>query len=223
MRTSISKIKSPITQSLYSRLVILISAIFLSGCSNERLPIYNEGEVQIFNVTLADKSVECNYLELHSMPGKFFLLQDNIIWKAEFSFADGSKVESESHTGLLNLTSRVWLHPPRIGPLEILEAFPFPDIRFPIEVRNEWKNSLKVVSGFDELNGKTIKAEYKLNSIKPGTILSDTLWEIHSVSSFEGSKSKYYAKYLFSKNLGFVNYRYEIDTAFFAEITLMKP
>jgi len=204
-------------------LFFAMSSIFLSGCSNERMPIYNEGETQIFNVTLADESVECNFLELHVMPGKFFLLQDNIIWKAEFSFADGSKVESESHTGLLNSTSRVWLHPPRIGPLEILEAFPFPDIRFPIEVGSEWKNSIKVVSGFAELNGKNIKSNYELISLKPGTSVYDTLWEIHAVSTFESSKSKYYAKYLFSKNLGFVNYRYEIDSLFFAEITLVEP
>lgn len=49
-----------------------------------------------------------------------------------------------AHTGLVENKYNLWVHPPRFSLFEILELNPFPYIKLPARLGNEWTDSLKI-------------------------------------------------------------------------------
>jgi hypothetical protein len=128
-----------------------------------------------------------------------------------YSNIDGSSTEAKSTTGIVQTEEKLWLHPPRIGPLKKLEGFPFPEINFPLEEGKTWESSISVVSGFDELNGKVVKSRYAVKSTRG-------LWEISAESEIEGYNKKHTAIFIFDTNSGFKSMTFFIDNELFVEL-----
>jgi hypothetical protein len=185
--------------------------LFLSCSSNF------ETEKISYTVSSIDNDFICEYLTLTKKNSRFTLQQQKVVWEGKFTFEDGSSIEAESTTGLLNTNERFWLHPPRIGPLEILEAFPFPDVRFPIYTGKQWSATINVVSGFDELNGKSIKSNYIVREFI--VIEQDTTWIIDSFSKVPGKDEEYQLNFHYNNKQEITLFDYKIDNNPFITIS----
>lgn len=57
-----------------------------------------------------------------------------IIWTKEIKILD----EKSWQTGVIEDSSRIFMHPPRINEFKILEYSPFPYVKFPLKTKNSW-------------------------------------------------------------------------------------
>jgi len=208
----------------FFQIFILITFLTSTSCEKSGDGPYKAGEKQSFDVFVTDTTVHFSSLTLEVSQNTFFLFQQKVIWRAQFDRTDGSSVAESSTTGVMQNENKVWLHPPRVGSLEFLEAFPFPEVRFPLEIGKTWKNSISVASGFEELNGKTIHSDYEIISDDAGVNgpEEDEIWEIHAQSFIDGDDRKFEAIYVFHHEDGFIGYTYLIDSVIFAEVKLIS-
>lgn len=147
--------------------------------------------------------------------GSFFLFQDEVTWEGTYTAPDGSTISTVSTTGILRTADRVWLHPPRFGPLAELEAFPFPDARFPFEVGKQWKGEIEVVSGFEGLDGKTVESHYEVTKKEPAGVDSSFIWTIEASAIIDGGPVGNRVVYQFHSKDGFIKRDYfKGDNAF---------
>ena len=192
-------------------ILILISALVLNSCQEDSSGVYKKGNTHKYKVNLPDSTINITKLELKIESSTFLLFQTKINWVLAYSNTDGSSTEAKSTTGIVQTKERLWLHPPRSGPLKKLEGFPFPEINFPLEEGKTWESSISVVSGFEELNGKVVKSRYTVKSI-------GDLWEISAKSEIEGYNKNHTAIFIFDMNSGFKSMTFFIDNKLFIEI-----
>ena len=204
--------KNKMKYSGISLIVILIATLTLYSCQEDSNGIYKKGDIHKYEVKIPDYTINITKLELKIESSAFLLFQTKINWVLAYSSTDGSSTEAKSTTGIVQTEEKLWLHPPRIGPLKKLEGFAFPEINFPIEEGKTWESSISVVSGFEELNGKVVKSQYVVKSI-------GELWEISTESEIEGYENKHTAIFLFDMNSGFKSMTYFINKELFVEIT----
>lgn len=197
--------------------------IIISSCTTIGKGPYRPGNQQEFEVTLNDSLYSFSNLNLKISEGSFLVLQQKVIWEGHYTnHTDGSTSMTTSTTGIVQNENRIWLHPPRIGPLEMLEAFPFPEVRFPLEVGRTWESSINVVSGFKELNGKKVSSVYKVIRDSVSVSNGETeIWEIHASAQVEDDPRLFKVKYHFSSDTGFNFFNYTIDEKPFARIKLV--
>tara|TARA_B100000795_G_scaffold99684_1_gene73303 strand:+ start:271 stop:927 length:657 start_codon:yes stop_codon:yes gene_type:complete len=197
-------------------LILIVSAF--TGCNKANNEIYHSGKNWNYVVELSDTTYTFTSLSLETQSGMFSLFQNKIIWKSEYiDNTNGGKVSATSTTGVYEENDRIWLHPPRFGPLKILEAFPFPDVRFPMKINDSWSNSITVIRGFEELNGQKIKSSYTLTDIK-----GDSIFEIYAKSNLESLGSKFEAYFTFHRKKGFTDFRFVQDSTNIIEIKLIE-
>lgn len=197
--------------SASSFILILISILALNSCQKDSNGIYKKNDTHRYEVNLSDTTIQITKLELKIKPSTFMLFQTKINWILGYSSADGSSTEAISKTGIVQTEERLWLHPPRSGPLKKLEGFPFPEINFPLEEGKTWESSISVVSGYNELNGKVVRSSYTAKSI-------GEFWEISAESEIKGYDKKHTAIFIFDMNSGFKSMTFLIDNKLFVEI-----
>ncbi len=191
------------------------------SCNENSKGIYYVDLKQEFNVLLNDSNFKFNYLDLTITNTSFFLLQKKIIWKGEYSESDGSKTVTENITGVFENSEKLFLHPPRFGPFELLEAFPFPLVELPLLSGKKWQNSINVVSGHKDLNGKVVNAVYEVEELE---MVMDSIktWKITAASEIEGDNRNFEAVFLFNEAFGFTDFNYSLNGLPFAHIKLKE-
>ncbi len=123
-----------------------------------------------------------------------------------------------SATGVVENENNVWVHPPRSGFFSSLETCPFPYVKYPIVIGNEWKDKMKI--GAQWSNEKwgvwrkklLLSYNYKITQktkikTKIGAL---ECFVIESTAESEIGESK--LKSYFSEKYGFVRLEYEMVT-----------
>lgn len=79
--------------------------------------------------------------------------------------AEKGKAFSNSMSGVIENENNIWMHPPRDKYFRILELNPFPFIKAPYEIGNEWEWTLGIGSGWGDVRWKVwegrIENKYK--------------------------------------------------------------
>lgn len=188
----------------------------LVGCKNSNNNVFKSGKKWYYSIELSDSTYEFSNLTLEATGGLFFLVQDKVVWNAQYTDnSNGNKIHTTSTTGVYEDKNRIWLHPPRMGPLKMLEAFPFPEVRFPFEINKSWNNSIKVIHGFEKLNGKKVISNYKIDQV-----YGDSICEISAKSIIDSLDIKHHAKFTFHYAKGFTDMTFIVDTAIFTSLSL---
>lgn len=209
--------------ALVLRVFCLFSVLFV-GCTSLGDGPYNPGDLYEFDIELQDSLYTFSDLNLKIMESSFFVLQQKVVWEGHYTdHSTGSSSKTTSTTGIVQNENKIWLHPPRIGPLELLEAFPFPEVRFPLKPGQTWKSSINVVSGFKELNGKKVISDYIVigDTVTPLNSQLRT-WEIHARSEIEDDSRSFEVRYQYSPEKGFIWFNYTIDDKPFAQLELVN-
>lgn len=114
-------------------------------------------------------------------------------------------------TGVDERPNYLFIHPPRLECFSFTEIPPMPEVTLPIDMTSVSNTELKIVKGFDTLNGKTITQTHKT-----------VRWETFSFSDttikcvlIEGANTNYVdelglykCEYLFNEYFGFVQLTY---------------
>jgi hypothetical protein len=157
-------------------------------------------------------TLETTEVILTVLPGKF-LGQTKIKW--EYVGLNDSIV-SKSITGIVEDSTRIWIHPPRSGvPFIYTEAAPFPEILLPIiENGKRWAGGIQGLKGYEEigLEGK-VAFEYVVlgkENIKTDYRAFIDCWKIESKgeSSIGTSTHTYY----YDEKYGFIYSEYNFPT-----------
>ncbi len=132
------------------------------------------------------------------------------LFEPDFSYIRG--------TGVVENENNIWIHPPRSGFFSSLETCPFPFIKYPITIGEEWQDEMKI--GDHWCNEKwgvwdkklLLSYDYKITkkttiNTKIGT-LDCYVIESSAKSKIGESKLKSY----FSEQYGFVRLEYEMAT-----------
>lgn len=121
----------------------------------------------------------------------------------------------KSYSGITENDTVVWIHPPRNGLYRKLELSPFPMVKFPLEVGNNWKWSLLIgnqwsVKGHAEWGNadEQFVSNYQITrkvslSTKLGVI---NCYEIESFTESDFIQTE--LKYYYSTDYGFVRLEY---------------
>lgn len=193
--------------------------IFATSCGNGNdTDIFQKGKTWDYTVSLSDSMYQFTNLSLELQKGFFSLLQKKIVWESEYNNnSNGNKIKSSNMTGVYESSDRIWLHPPRFGPLKKLETFPFPEVRFPLEINKRWESSISVVSGYDELNGKKVISDYTITHV-----IGDSICEIYAKSKVDSIESVFEAYFTFHTKKGFLSFSYFEDSVNIIEIKLIE-
>lgn len=121
---------------LVSVLVLVILGL------NANCQIYSKAAVYVYKYSILSKN--------KSITGKLYLgclgkpwsdkihKQMAIIWTTELKELS----QRIYNTGIIENNERIWMHPPRNGVFSVLEYSPFPEIRFPANLKRKWSMSL---------------------------------------------------------------------------------
>ena len=114
----------------------------------------------------------------------------------------------ETREGVIENTKEVWMHPIRHNQYIFTEVAAFPEVRFPLEVRKEWRSGLGGLGGWGDWDGMDILSDYKITGkekikLKIGPI---ECWVVETVSTFGLGTST--ATFHFHEDLGFVRMNY---------------
>lgn len=110
--------------------------------------------------------------------------------------------------GVIENSSRVWMHPLRSNQHVLTEVAPFPEVKFPLEEGRTWKSSLFIYEAMGTFEG-TLSCNYAVMGQGPvATPMGDvTCWEVFSTGLHDrlGRSS---ATFYFNEQLGFVRMEY---------------
>lgn len=192
--------------------------------------IYSNNEKFIFSVSYYDKTNRIIPIKVSSYNStinlekfSFTILKGKINGNQKTYLIDyigtdalgiRASIEGEA-TGLIENNDYLFIHPPRIDSLSILEYNPFPLIMFPLRVGKVWSKSLIVSKDwerkdikFGNKNTYEIKNIYKVTNNK---IFTSNFGEINAYeinAEGKGNSIKTYAKFIFSPKYGFVRMEY---------------
>jgi hypothetical protein len=136
--------------------------------------------------------------------------------------------ESFTSTGVIENEKNIWLHPPRDGLFRILQLNPFPYVKEPLEIGNNWNWSMKIGSQYADKRWKewygTITNNYNYEVVSKRRIKSPLgrllCYEIRSFAESELGKTSLIA--FFNREFGFVKLIYTNIDQSVIEFTLTK-
>lgn len=122
-------------------------------------------------------------------------------------------------TGVIEDTTKIFLHPPRSNGLIINELNPFPEIKLPIKIRDTWRKELYIsnpilksikIKDIEELDGLSVKFTYTVD--KEHFYQHNTLGKLKCYR-VKGVSDKYFwgqtsIEFDFSPKYGFLNIEY---------------
>jgi hypothetical protein len=140
-------------------------------------------------------------------------LQDQTIIRYKY-YNENGEVGFGSLTGLIEDSSRIWLHPPRDFAFKITEFNPFPEVELPLKVGKAWNRSISIPATWAEgfnftINGSTsFEISLKITSKeKIKTKIGElTCYIIEGLGKGELGETK--SRFYFNEEAGFVKLEY---------------
>lgn len=198
----------------------LIAVSALHGCANEKednstdsLPLYKREREFLFLATHSDdtgKPADLDTLIFVTSSAIFFeeAGQTYSSWSSKGKWGP-------SGTGITENDTSVWIHPPRNGVYKKLELSPFPVVKYPLEIGNQWTWKLLVgnhysIPGHAEWGEKPelFTSNYHITGKEP---LSTKLGNIECYVIESSTESKFHQtelKAFYSTSYGFVRLEY---------------
>lgn len=138
---------------------------------------------------------------------------DQTVIQYEYPLEEGQSMFS-SHSGVIENEENIWMHPPRDKYFRILELNPFPFIKAPYEVGNQWQWELEIGSFWGDERWKTWegsinnKYQYEITDKKMINTSFGEL-EVYEISSTANSRiGETGLTALFNEKYGFINLDY---------------
>ena len=129
-------------------------------------------------------------------------------------YTENGKASINSFSGVIENENNIWMHPPRDKYFRILELNPFPFIKAPYEIGNEWEWTLKIGSGWGDARWKVwegnIENKYKYK-ITDKKIIKTVLGEIDCFvieSTAKSSIGETKLTSFFNPDYGFIRLNY---------------
>ncbi|KWW30823.1 MAG: hypothetical protein AUK63_802 [bacterium P3] len=130
-------------------------------------------------------------------------------------------ITAHETTGIIETSAKIWLHPPRSGHLEILEYFPFPEIK---KATNKKRFYRYFIGNCDFLN-KWVWLKYRM-------VLSDAMEKIYwgqkniPVKTLQGKartkEGEWSVLYYYNEQMGFVYWHYNYCDKIIIKLKLEK-
>lgn len=174
-------------------------------------PIYGPKKRWAFESQLfaEDTLVRSDTIFLTVYDERLLLAQNKIIW----SYAQGDSLISMELTGIVETKDRLWIHPPRFkrNPFDhvrFTEYAPFPEIRFPLSIGDNWADELTLLTYETEESGPSVHTTYNVRDLV--TEDGDSVYTIHSTGT--SGLGTYEHAYRFSLSRGFLEMHYSIPS-----------
>jgi len=212
---------------------LLILCSFFGCSSQEKNPIYYKGRTFIYQVkTLKDSTVlRTDKIKLKvtdNLSAKIMFLgkQTGIKWVYETVVDSTSGKPITETTGVIDDSTQVYLHPPRLNFMSFTEIPPFPNIFLPPDTRSTITVTTSVVKGFGKLDGKKLKQTFKVIGKENLTLFDKKykdVWVIQGGNTNYIDKiGQYKVTYWFDQNYGFIRMKYEKPNGEIVDLKL-KP
>lgn len=129
-------------------------------------------------------------------------------------------------TGLVENCKNIWLHPPRVGSMKILEITPFPYVVHPIRVGNSYSTNLKIggywsteiVAWSGSIDNQCV---YEISS-KGEFVVGDKVYAGYYIEAKASSSvSIVQSTFFYSPTEGFIYHKHNINDRFFIELKLV--
>lgn len=136
--------------------------------------------------------------------------------QTQIAYLQGPAFDSFSTTGAIENEKNVWIHPIRSGFFNSLETAPFPYIKLPATIGNEWSDQMLIGEGWgDELWGKwegqlLLTYHYKITGKE---VLNTAVGDMECYiidSTAESTVGTTRLKSWFSEKYGFVRLEYDL-------------
>jgi len=201
---------------------------------NDDNKIYTTNRLFTYDVHQIDSARELNYkMELLVIPGKFnggtkikykmYYTDENLTPEERVSYLDSNKAYKWNITNVMEDDEGVWIHPPRSYTLEKMELSPFPEIKFPVKMGDNWSNRMYIGAGWEELRGKTVSADFIIDKVE--YLKNDSLnftARIKAETYFDEENHLCHAVFDFDSQLGFTNMSYVFNDSTKVEIRLVE-
>lgn len=119
--------------------------------------------------------------------------------------------QKETKTGIQENVTTVWTHPFRSNQYVLTEVAPFPSVRLPLKVGNDWVSHLSIGEGWGPWENTTGYSQYEVVSKEEvflkGLNTSLSCFKIKASEKFDFGTS--YLTYYFSHKYGFVKESYQ--------------
>jgi len=129
-------------------------------------------------------------------------------------------------TGVCENKTNVYLHPPRMSYMSFTQIAPHPDVTFPLRVGNTSEGELKIVKGWDSLDGKTIKNYCTVKALKDEKIQNNVYKDCYLIegenTNYVDELGVYHVKFWFNKDFGFVKLEYHKPDSTIVAMELMN-
>jgi len=192
-------------RGLFSLLAFLIIAKL--GFTQNLDSVYKPSSIFVYDVQAPKSKVEYKTLTLTITDKLFLGAQMKVVWSSKYIDNRGYTIEDDATTGVVQSDARIWLHPPRYDYFGILENYPFPEIRAPLELKNIWSSKIDVMGGHKDLNGKKVVSHYEIIEVTKNEVLqgiNGTLVKIDAYAQINNEGEKLQSCFLFHDKIGFV-------------------
>lgn len=134
---SIHKYSIQYFDSLKNEKIILLDDVNFG--ESENYPIANQGDT----IAIANG---ISYLEIRVEDSRADNATNEYQTTIEYAYYnfESEPLPFTSRTGVVDNTSNIWLHPPRIGPLKILNLSAYPFVKFPVIVGDTWAYDMTI-------------------------------------------------------------------------------
>jgi hypothetical protein len=90
-----------------------------------------------FSISETNSDTSMHSFKLRVEPGLSIYANDEDYRQSvidySFYYKDGKRLKFSEKTGLIENEGNIWIHPPRVSALKVLEIAPFPFVKFPLE------------------------------------------------------------------------------------------
>jgi hypothetical protein len=125
-------------------------------------------------------------------------------------------------TGVIENIEKVRMQPFRENLFMSTKTTGYPEIRFPIEINNEYTTSLRIQT--NDKGSKKVENNYKVLSSKKYVLNGNPIlcWEVQVTSKLEGSKQENKMTFLFNENYGFVKMNYSFANGVYIDFDMIE-
>jgi len=148
--------------------------------------------------------------------------------QTEVCYSEEPNPKTISHTGIVENTENIWIHPPRSGFFKSLETCPFPYIKLNNDIGYKWTDSMSIGNHWGDKKWGLWEGRLLLNyeyEIRGKEKIQTNIGELDcfvitatATSDIGQSKLKSY----FSNEYGFVKLEYTLFTGVEIELNIMK-
>ena len=191
--------------------LVVIAAMFFTGCSCHRSLVYQFGESYIYDVFFVDVTGDTTQSCSITMTPKKLSMFGDYGLRYDYEPCMGQPAYYEN-TSFIENSDGIELHPPRMGTMAFTEVVPYPNYHYPLGVIVSGTGEIDIrKSTFRQAEGKTISYEYKQDGTD--TILfNGKPMECYLVTGKNTSHiemlGRYCVTYWFHPTYGFIRWKY---------------